>query len=44
MKEKLIHLYGGDKKENPSTSFVIKQAEEGKSIAMFPKPEARPLI
>ena len=42
--EKIICLYRWIKKEDPSSAVVIEQAEEGKSIAMFTKPEVRPLI
>ena len=45
MKEKkIVCLYRGVKKEDPSSAIVIEQAEEGKSIAMFSNPEIRPLI
>ena len=42
--EKIVCLYGGINKEDPSSAVVIEQAEEGKSIAMFSNPEVRPLI
>ena len=42
--EKIVYLYRGIKKENPTSDIVIEQAEEGKSIAMFSNPEVRPLI
>ena len=42
--EKIICLYRGIKKWNPSSAVVIEQAEEGNSIAMFSNPEVRPLI
>jgi len=42
--EKIVCLYRGVKKEEPSSAVVIEQAEEGKSIAMFSNPEVRPLI
>ena len=41
--EKIVCLYRGIKKEDPSSAIVIEQAEEGKSIAMFSNPELRPL-
>ncbi len=42
--EKIICLYRGIKKKEPSSAVFIEQAEEGKSIAMFSNPEVRPLI
>ena len=42
--EKIICLYRGVKKEDPSSSVVIEQSDEGKSIAMFSNPEVRALI
>ena len=42
--EKIFCLYRWIKKEHPSNAFVIEQAEEGKSIAMFSNPEVKPLI
>ena len=42
--EKIVCLYRGINKEDPSSAVVIEQAEEGKSIAMFSNPEVRPLI
>ena len=42
--EKIVCLFRGIKKEDPSSAVVIEQAEEGKSIAIFSKPEVRPLI
>ena len=42
--EKIVCLYRGINKEDPSSAVVIEQAEEGKSIAMFSNPEGRPLI
>ena len=42
--EKIVCLYRGMKKEDPSSAVVIEQAEEGKSIAMFSNTEVRPLI
>jgi len=42
--EKIVCLYRGINKEDPSSAIVIEQAEEGKSIAMFSNPEVRPLI
>ena len=42
--EKIVCLYRGIKKEDASSAFVIEQAEEGKSIAMFSNPEVRALI
>ena len=45
MKEqKIVCLYRGINKEDPSSAVVIEQAEEGKSIAMFSNPEVRALI
>ena len=41
---KIVCLYRGVKKEDPSSVVVIEQAEEGKSIAIFSNPEVRPLI
>ena len=42
--EKIVCLYRGIKKEDPSSEVVMEQAEEGKSIAIFSNPEVRPLI
>ena len=42
--EKIICLYKGIKKDDPSSAIVIEQGEEGKAIAMFTNPEVRPLI
>ncbi len=42
--EKIVCLYRGINKEDPSNAVVIEQAEEGKSIAMFSNPEVRALI
>ena len=42
--EKIVCLYRGINKEDPSSAVVIEQGEEGKSIAMFSNPEVRPLI
>ncbi len=42
--EKIVCLYRGIKKEDPSSIVVMEQAEEGKSIAMFFNTELRPLI
>ncbi len=42
--EKIVCLYRGVKKDDPSSAVVIEQAEEGKSIEMFANPEVRPLI
>ena len=45
MKEdKIVCIYRGGEKEDPSIAVVIEQTEEGKLIAMFSKPEVRPLI
>ena len=43
-KEKIVCLYRGISKKDPSSAILIEQAEEGKSIAMFSNPEVRPLI
>ena len=43
-KVKIVCLYRGINKEDPSSAVVIEQAQEGKSIAMFSNPEVRPLI
>ena len=37
-------LYRGFEKDDRSSTFLIEQAEEGKSIAMFSNHEVRPLI
>ena len=42
--KKIISLYRGVKKEDPSSAVVFGQAEEDTSIAMFSNPELRPLI
>tara|TARA_Y100001968_G_scaffold39171_1_gene29846 strand:- start:210 stop:383 length:174 start_codon:yes stop_codon:yes gene_type:complete len=42
--EKISCLYRWVNKDDTSSAVVIKQAEEGKSIAIFSNPEVRPLI
>ena len=42
--EKIVCLFRGIKKEDPSSAVVIEQAEEDKLIAMFSNPGVRPLI
>ena len=37
--EKIVYMYGGFRKEDPSSAVVIEQAEEIKSIAMFSNQE-----
>ncbi len=39
--EKIVCLYRGINKKDPSSALVIEQAEEGKSIALFSNPELR---
>ena len=42
--EKIVCLYRGINKDDPSIAVVIEQGEEGKSIAMFSNAEVKPLI
>ena len=42
--EKIVCLYRGVEKEDPSRAVVIEQAEKDKSIAMFSNPVVEPLI
>ncbi len=43
-RKKFVCLYREIKKENPSSSVVIEQAEESKSIEIFSNTEVKPLI
>ena len=40
--EKIVCLYRGINKEDPSSAVVIEQAEESESITMFSNSEVRP--
>ena len=40
----IICLYKVVKKDDPTSVILIKQGEEGKSIAMFKDPAVKPLI